>query len=167
MLHKNGTDRDYAQSIKQLSSWLKRAYGKPAYILLDEYDTPMMAAYLGGYYSQMASFIRSFMVQSFKDNPNLKQGVVIGILKAAQESIFSDFNNPAVSTILDPDMEDCFGFTDSEVVKMASYYGLENKMEEIRQWYNGYVFGSDTVIYNPWSIVSFLTSLQRVYAPTG
>ncbi len=155
-IDKNGTDQDYAQSIKHLSSWLKRAYGKPAYILLDEYDTPMMAAYLGGYYSQMASFIRSFMVQSFKDNPNLKQGVVIGILKAAQESIFSGFNNPAVSTILDPDMEDCFGFTDGEVVKMASYYGLKDRMEEIRQWYNGYVFGSGTVIYNPWSIVSFL-----------
>ena len=156
IIDKNGTDQDYAQSIKQLSSWLKRAYGKPAYILLDEYDTPMMAAYLGGYYSQMATFIRGFMVQSFKDNPNLKQGVVIGILKAAQESIFSDFNNPTVSTILDPDMEDCFGFTDSEVVKMASYYGLKDRMDEIWQWYNGYVFGSDTVIYNPWSIVNFL-----------
>ena len=94
IVDKTGTVQDYPQSIEYLSSWLKRAYGQPAYILLDEYDSPMMAAYLGGYYSQMTSFIRSFMVQSFKDNPNLKQGVVIGILKEAQESIFSDFNNP-------------------------------------------------------------------------
>ena len=96
------------------------------------------------------------MVQSFKDNPNLKQAVVIGILKVAQESIFSDFNNPAVSTLLDPEMEDCFGFTEPEVEAMADYYGLGDKMDGIREWYNGYIFGEDTVIYNPWSIVNYL-----------
>ena len=89
----------------------------------------------------MIAFIRSFMVQSFKDNPNLKQAVVIGILKVAQESIFSDFNNPAVSTLLDPEMEDCFGFTEPEVEAMADYYGLGDKMDGIREWYNGYIFG--------------------------
>ena len=156
IIYNEGTDQDCEESIVFLSMWLKRAYGKPAYILLDEYDTPMMAAYLEGHYKQMTAFIRSFMVQTFKDNPNLKQAVVIGILKAAQESIFSDFNNPEVSTLLDPDMDDCFGFTDSEVANMASYYDLKDEMTDIRQWYNGYIFGSDTVIYNPWSIVNFL-----------
>ena len=113
--NKKGNDQNCAQSIKHLSAWLKRAYGKPVYILLDEYDTPLHAAYTDNFYDEMIAFIRSFMVQSFKDNPNLKQAVVIGILKVAQESIFSDFNNPAVSTLLDPEMEDCFGFTEPEV----------------------------------------------------
>ena len=97
------------------------------------------------------------MVQTFKDNPHLKQAVVIGILKVAQESIFSDFNNPRVSTLLDPEIEDSFGFTESEVETMAAYFELEDEMEGIKEWYNGYLFGGDTVIYNPWSIVSFLS----------
>ena len=115
----------------------------------------------------MIAFIRSFMVQSFKDNPNLKQAVVIGILKVAQESIFSDFNNPAVSTLLDPEMEDCFGFTEPEVEAMADYYGLGDKMDGIREWYNGYMFGGDTVIYNPWSIVNYLRRPSAGLRPTG
>ena len=155
-LYDEGTDQDCAQSIEYLSAWLKRAYGNPVYILLDEYDTPLHAAYADNFYDEMIAFIRSFMVQSFKDNPNLKQAVVIGILKVAQESIFSDFNNPAVSTLLDPEMEDCFGFTEPEVEAMADYYGLGNKMDGIREWYNGYIFGEDTVIYNPWSIVNYI-----------
>ncbi len=154
--NKKGTDQNCAQSIKYLSSWLKRAYGKPVYILLDEYDTPLHAAYTDKFYDEMIAFIRSFMVQSFKDNPNLKQAVVIGILKVAQESIFSDFNNPAVSTLLDPEMEDCFGFTEPEVEAMADYYELGDRMDGIREWYNGYIFGGDTIIYNPWSIVNYL-----------
>ena len=156
ILDKKGSDQDCEESIVFLSIWLKRAYNKPVYILLDEYDTPLHAAYADNFYDEMIAFIRSFMVQSFKDNPNLKQAVVIGILKVAQESIFSDFNNPAVSTLLDPEMEDCFGFTEPEVEAMADYYGLGDKMDGIREWYNGYIFGEDTVIYNPWSIVNYL-----------
>ena len=156
IMDRKATDEDCARSIYLLSSWLERAYGKKAYILLDEYDTPLHAAYAGKFYNEMIAFIRSFMVQTFKDNPHLKQAVVIGILKIAQESIFSDFNNPAVTTIIDPDMEDCFGFTEDEVREMAAHFGLEGKMMGIREWYNGYIFGNDTVIYNPWSIVNYL-----------
>ena len=157
VLNRNSTNNDCAQSIKYLSFWLHRAYGKPPYILLDEYDTPLHSAHVDRYYDQMITFIRSFMVQTFKDNPHLKQAVVIGILKVAQESIFSDFNNPRVSTLLDPEIEDSFGFTESEVETMTAYFGLEDEMEGIKEWYNGYLFGGDTVIYNPWSIVSFLS----------
>ena len=157
ILNRNGTDLDCAQSIEYLSSWLHRAYGKPPYILLNEYDTPLHSAHVDKYYDQMIAFIRSFMVQTFKDNPHLKQAVLIGILKIAQESIFSDFNNPRVSTLLDPEIEDTFGFTESEVETMAAHFGLENTMDGIKQWYNGYLFGENTVIYNPWSIVSFLS----------
>ena len=155
--NKKGTDGDYTQSIKYLSAWLHQAYGKAPYILLDEYDTPLHSAHLDKYYDQMIAFIRSFMVQTFKDNPHLKQAVLIGILKIAQESIFSDFNNPRVSTLLDPEIEDTFGFTESEVEAMAAHFGLENTMDGIKQWYNGYLFGENTIIYNPWSIVSFLS----------
>ena len=158
ILNRNGTDQDCAQSIEYLSSWLHRAYGKAPYILLDEYDTPLHSAHVDRYYDEMIAFIRSFMVQTFKDNPHLKQAVVIGILKIAQESIFSDFNNPRVSTILSPAMKDCFGFTGAELEKMVSYFGQESKMDGIREWYNGYIFGGDTVIYNPWSIVNYLSS---------
>ena len=157
ILRRMGSEQDCAESLRQLSAWLHRAYGKPPYILLDEYDTPLHSAHVDKYYDEMIAFIRSFMVQTFKDNPHLKQAVVIGILKVAQESIFSDFNNPRVSTLLDPEIEDSFGFTESEVEAMAAYFGLEDEMEGIKEWYNGYLFGGDTVIYNPWSIVSFLS----------
>ena len=127
-----GTDGDYTQSIKYLSAWLHRAYGKAPYILLDEYDTPLHSAHVDKYYDEMIAFVRSFMVQTFKDNPHLKQAVLIGILKIAQESIFSDFNNPRVSTLLDPEIEDTFGFTESEVEAMAAHFGLENTMDGIK-----------------------------------
>ena len=156
ILQQEGSEDDCAKSIKNLSTWLHRAYGKKAYILLDEYDTPLQSAYAKGYYDQMIDFIRSFMVQTFKDNPDLQQAVVIGILKVAQESIFSDFNNPAVSTVLNSNMKDCFGFTESEVETMTKHFGLESKMDGIKEWYNGYIFGGDTIIYNPWSLVSFI-----------
>ena len=163
--NKKGTDGDYTQSIKYLSAWLHRAYGKAPYILLDEYDTPLHSAHVDKYYDQMIAFIRSFMVQTFKDNPHLKQAVLIGILKIAQESIFSDFNNPRVSTILSSAMKDCFGFTEPELEKMTSYFGLEDKMDGIKEWYNGYIFGGDTVIYNPWSIVNYLSSPDEGLKP--
>ena len=165
ILYKKGTNQDCAKSIKYLSSWLHRAYSKPAYILLDEYDTPLHGAYVNNFYDEMIRFIRSFMVQTFKDNPHLKQAVVIGILKVAQESIFSDFNNPQVSTLLDSAMKDCFGFTEAEVEAMAESFGQAEKMTGIREWYNGYVFGSDTTIYNPWSIINYIGSPEDGLCP--
>ena len=162
---RKGTEEDYAESLKNLSSWLNRAYGKPVYILLDEYDTPLQTAYVKNYYDEIIDFIRSFMVQTFKDNPHLKQAVVIGILKVAQESIFSDFNNPKVSTIVDPALKDCFGFTEEEVEKMLSYFDQNKEMDSIREWYNGYIFGNDTIIYNPWSIVNYLSAPEAGLRP--
>ena len=165
ILQKETGEDDFEKSLRYLSAWLHRAYGKPPYILLDEYDTPLHSAHLDKYYDQMITFIRSFMVQTFKDNPHLKQAVVIGILKVAQESIFSDFNNPRVSTILSSAMKDCFGFTETEVEAMAAYFGLEDEIDGIKEWYNGYLFGGDTVIYNPWSIVNYLRSPEEGLTP--
>ncbi len=165
ILHREGSDEDYAKSIAHLSAWLHRSYGKKVYILLDEYDTPLQSAYARGFYDQMIDFIRGFMVQTFKDNPSLQQAVVIGILKVAQESIFSDFNNPAVSTVLNDSMKNCFGFTEPEVEAMAKHFKLESSMDSIRQWYNGYIFGGDTVIYNPWSLVSYFRNIKDGLQP--
>ena len=165
ILNREGSQGECAESILNLSEWLNRAYDKPVYILLDEYDTPLQAAYSKNYYDELIDFIRNFMVQTFKDNPHLKQAVVIGILKVAQESLFSDFNNPKVSTILDSAMKDCFGFTEDEVQKMLSHFNLEKEMGSIREWYNGYIFGNDTVIYNPWSIVNFLSAPETGLRP--
>ena len=165
ILYNEGSDQDCEESIAFLSIWLKRAYNKPVYILLDEYDTPLHAAYTDNFYDEMIAFIRSFMVQSFKDNPNLKQAVVIGILKVAQESIFSDFNNPAVSTVLNDSMKDCFGFTEAEVEAMAEHFGQQAELSNIRRWYNGYLFGGDTVIYNPWSLVSYFRNIKDGLLP--
>ena len=158
-------DDEYTSIIADLSSWLHQAYGKPVYILLDEYDTPLHSAYSNNYYEKMITFIRSFMVQTFKDNPHLKQAVVIGILKIAQESIFSDFNNPRVSTLMDPEIEDAFGFTESEVQAMVEHFELESQMGGIKEWYDGYLFGGHTVIYNPWSIVNFLSRPDAGFKP--
>ena len=131
--NKKGTDQDCAQSIKHLSAWLHRAYNKPVYILLDEYDTPLHAAYTDNFYDEMIAFIRSFMVQSFKDNPNLKQAVVIGILKVAQESIFSDFNNPAVSTVLERRHEGLLSASrNPKWKKWPPILGLESRLDGIQ-----------------------------------
>ena len=165
ILGQEGTTEDLAISIKNLSAWLERVHGKPTYILLDEYDTPLHAAYTGQYYDELIDFIRSFMVQTFKDNPHLKQAVIIGILKVAQESLFSDFNNPAVSTVLNEAMKDCFGFTEDEVEAMAAHYSQKSRLDGIRQWYNGYIFGGDTIIYNPWSIVSYFRNSKDGLQP--
>ena len=165
ILNRDSSQGDCAESILNLSSWLNQAYDQPAYILLDEYDTPLQAAYIKNYYDEIIDFIRSFMVQTFKDNSHLKQAVVIGILKVAQESIFSDFNNPKVSTLVDPALKDCFGFTEEEVKKMLTHFSLEKEMGSIREWYNGYIFGNDTVIYNPWSIVNYLSAPEAGLRP--
>ena len=165
ILQKEAGEDDFDKSLKYLSAWLHRAYGKAPYILLDEYDTPLHSAHVDKYYDEMIAFIRSFMVQTFKDNPHLKQAVLIGILKIAQESIFSDFNNPRVSTILSPAMKDCFGFTETEVEEMTAYFGMESEMDGIKEWYNGYIFGGETVIYNPWSIVNYLSSPDEGLKP--
>ena len=165
IVNRNAPNTEFTCAIFNLSAWLKEAWGKPVYILLDEYDTPLHSAYTGDYYDDMIAFIKGFMAQTFKDNPYLNQAVVIGILKIAQESIFSGFNNSKISTLIASAMQDCFGFTESDVEKMLSYYEMEDKLEGIKEWYNGYIFGEGTVIYNPWSIVNYLSAPEDGLQP--
>jgi hypothetical protein len=147
---------DYRQLPMLLCKWLKQATGKPAIILIDEYDTPIHSAWDGGYYEEMVDFLRAFLSSACKDNPYLHKAVLTGILRVAKESIFSGMNNLVVCGIDDPVLHTAFGFTELEVTTLLEAKGLTTHMADIRHWYNGYRFGPGrTVIYNPWSVLNF------------
>ena len=143
-------------AIHQLSLYLSRYYGKKVIILLDEYDTPMQEAYVHGYWDEMASFMRSMFNSTFKTNPYLEQAVMTGIIRVSKESIFSDLNNLKVITMTSEQYADCFGFTEEEVFAALDAYGLSGKKQEVKAWYDGFIFGKRKDIYNPWSIINFL-----------
>ena len=144
-----------AGSLHVLSGILYRHYGKKVLIFLDEYDTPMQEAYVGGYWNQFTSFIRSLFNAAFKTNPYLDRAVLTGITRVSKESIFSDLNNLEVVTTTSDFYADCFGLTEEEVFAAMDEQGLTNK-EEVKKWYDGFIFGNVADIYNPWSIINFL-----------
>lgn len=143
-------------AIHQLSLYLSRYYGKKVIILLDEYDTPMQEAYLNGYWEELAGFIRSLFNSSFKENPYLERAVMTGITRISKESIFSDLNNLKVVTTTSIEYTDAFGFTEKEVFAALNEFGLSEKQEEVKKWYDGFTFGETTDIYNPWSVINYL-----------
>lgn len=143
-------------SLKMLSECLYRHYGKKVIILLDEYDTPMQEAYVGGYWEEMADLTRSLFNSTFKTNPCLERAVMTGITRISKESMFSDINNLEVVTTTAGKYEETFGFTEEEVYGVLDEYGLSDKREEVKQWYDGFVFGTRKDIYNPWSILNYL-----------
>ncbi len=147
---------EYTNVILNLTEYLKRYFKENCMVIIDEYDTPIQSGYLYGYFEKVIEFQKSMLVKGFKDNKALKQGVLTGIMKVAQESIFSDFNNPLVCTVLAEEFSDKFGFTEAEVEEMAEYLEYTDHLEDIKRWYNGYMFGIDTVIYNPWSIIKYM-----------
>lgn len=151
--------------MSELTEYLSKYFSAPCYVIIDEYDTPIQAGYLYGYFNEVIEFSKSMLVKGFKDNKGLKQGVLTGIMKVAQESIFSDFNNPLVCTLLSVKYDDKFGFTGKEVEEMAKYFGYEDKLEDVKRWYNGYIFGNDKVIYNPWSIIKYLSTPEEGLKP--
>lgn len=157
IINLKASDVDYIAAIKELSEYLSKFHGENCIILIDEYDTPLQEGYLKGYYDEILNFMKSFLGSSLKGNLALEKGVLTGIMKIAKESIFSDFNNPSVATVLMPRFEDKFGFTKSEVKEMLNYYNLDEKEEIIEKWYNGYLFGNDQEIYNPWSILNYIS----------
>ncbi len=148
-------------SLKMLSLYLSRYYGKKVIILLDEYDTPMQEAYVNGYWDEMAAFIRSLFNSTFKTNPYLFRAVMTGITRLSKESVFSDLNNLTVITTTANAYEDCFGFTQQEVWNALEEYGLSAQKESVKAWYDGFVFGRERDIYNPWSIINYLKT-QRL-----
>lgn len=158
-------DVQYTDVINGLTEYLKRYFGNNCMVIIDEYDTPIQAGYIHGYFEKIIEFSKSALVKGFKDNKALKQGVLTGIMKVAQESIFSDFNNPLVCTILSEEFKKNFGFTEAEVEKMAKYFSHADKLEDVKKWYNGYIFGEDTVIYNPWSIIKYMYNPKNGLKP--
>ncbi len=146
-----------AASLKNLSAYMSRYYGKRVIILLDEYDTPLQEAYVGGYWEEMSEFIRGLFNSTFKTNPYLERALMTGITRVSKESIFSDLNNLNVVTITSDEYADSFGFTEEEVFAALDEYGMSERKEEVKQWYDGFTFGSTTDIYNPWSILNYLS----------
>ena len=151
---------DWKNSLKNLTKYLYDYYGKKkVVVLIDEYDTPIIQSYQAGYYNKAISFFKRFYGEALKDNEYLQFGIMTGILRIAKEGIFSGLNNLKVNTIFGEKYSEFFGLTENEVIKAVKYYELEYEMEEVKKWYNGYQFG-DTEIYNPWSIINFLSARQ-------
>lgn len=150
-------------TLKKLSAYLNRYYGKNVILLLDEYDTPMQEAYVKGYWQELADFIRNLLNATFKDNPYLARGIMTGITRISRESIFSDLNHLKVVTTTSNKYADCFGFTEEEVFNSLKEYGLEDRTNEVKKWYDGFCFGKVKDIYNPWSILNYLDN--RTAAP--
>ena len=149
-------------ALKTLSVWMERYYGKKVIILLDEYDTPMQEAYVQGYWDEFTSFVRSLFNASFKTNPYLERAIMTGITRVSKESIFSDLNNLQVVTTTSDLYADCFGFTETEVFQALDEFGMGDKKDEIKKWYDGFTFGEHRDIYNPWSITNYLDK-RKIY----
>ena len=149
-------DADAVIALNRLSEYLSRYYGKKVIILLDEYDTPMQEAYVNGYWEEMVGFTRSLFNSTFKTNPCLERAVMTGITRVSKESIFSDLNNLKVVTTTSNEYATFFGFTEKEVYAALDECGLAGEMDGVKQWYDGFVFGNQKDIYNPWSILNFL-----------
>ena len=166
----NSADREYFNSvndnmddktayiaINRLCIYLEKYYGRKVIILLDEYDTPMQEAWLSGCWEETAAFFRSFLNATFKTNPNMLRGLVTGITRIAKESIFSDLNNLEVVTTTSGKYSSCFGFTEQEVFKALDDTGLSCEKQGVKEWYDGFTFGNARDIYNPWSIINFIS----------
>lgn len=147
-------------SIKELSGYLYRHYERPVILLIDEYDVPLQNAYVKGFYEETIQFFKTFYGATFKDNPYIDKTVLTGVSRVAKESIFSGANNFKVYTVLDDEFSDDFGITREEMKKIISDFDIHEDEEEIKKWYDGYVIGKTDGIYNPWSILNYLTDRE-------
>ena len=146
---------DYETALKLLSNYIYKYYGKKVIILIDEYDAPIINAFDKGYYNEAINFFQVFYSSALKTNDSLKYGILTGITRIIKEGIFSGLNNLKVDTILNKKFSEYFGLLESEVIKMLDYFEMKYKIEEVKEWYNGYIFG-DKRIYNPWSIINYV-----------
>ena len=156
-----GEVKTYSRVLLALTEALYRYHGKKVILLIDEYDVPIEVAYLHQdedpkYYDNMVDYMRGLLTAALKGNPYLEFAVITGVYRVAKESLFSSLNNVAVYSILDYDMSDKFGFLEDEVYELLKYYGLEDDMKAVRDWYNGYIFGNTEGIYNPWSVIWYV-----------
>lgn len=157
------TDDQAVYALQALMGEMEKYYGKKVIVLLDEYDTPMHEAYLNGYWDEMLVFIRNLFHAAFKTNPYLERAILTGITRISKESVFSDLNHLTAITTTSEKYETSFGFTESEVFHALDEYGLSTKKEDVKCWYDGFSFGKVTDIYNPWSILNYLS--DKKFAP--
>ena len=146
---------DYERALLDLSRYLYEYYGKKVILLIDEYDKPIIKAHVNGYYNEIINFFKKFFEKSVKGNDYVEITVMTGILRIAKEGIFSGLNNLEVHTVLEQDYNEYFGILENEVEEALKYYNLDFEINEVKKWYNGYLFGNRN-IYNPWSVVNFL-----------
>ena len=146
---------EYANSLKNLTSFLYKYYKKEVILLIDEYDIPLITAHKYGYYDEIINFYKIFLGEALKTNQYLKMGVLTGIIRVIKTGIFSDLNNLKVYSILEKKYSEFFGFTEEEVKKALQYFNIEEELTNVKYWYDGYKFGN-LELYNPWSIINFL-----------
>ncbi|MGZ3633183.1 MAG: PD-(D/E)XK nuclease domain-containing protein [Parachlamydiaceae bacterium] len=158
IIHKKGEKSLVEKSLLSLSKWLHRYHKTRVILLIDEYDAPVHAAYIGKYYDTMINFLRNWLSAGLKDNIYLERAVLTGILRIAKESIFSGLNNISTFTILHDSFSDKFGLLESEVEQLLKNYNLSQNLPDFREWYNGYRIGSSTNIYNPWSVLNSIAN---------
>ncbi|WP_373212991.1 AAA family ATPase [Fusobacterium mortiferum] len=152
-------DEDYSNSLKFLINCLSKYYQQKVILLIDEYDTPLLTAHEFGYYNEALQFFKTFYGGALKSNVNLQMGVLTGIIRVAQAGIFSDLNNFYSNTILENEYSQYFGLLEAEVENMLKYYEIEYKIDNVKEWYNGYTFGK-VQVYNPWSILHFVRTKE-------
>ena len=153
---------DLKNSVKDLSKYLNRYYERPVILLVDEYDVPLQNAYVEGYYEEAIKFFKTFYGVTFKDNSYLEKTVITGVSRVAKESIFSGANNFKVFTILDDEFSSDFGITAEEMEKVIEDFEIQEEKEEVKRWYDGYTIGNTEGIYNPWSILNYLTDRKLI-----
>ena len=155
ILLKNTELEDLKEALKFLTRILYEKYNKKVVVLIDEYDSPLVSAYINGYYEKAKDFFKTFYSTVLKDNSYLQMGVLTGIIRVIKAGIFSDLNNLSTYTILSDMYTDSYGLTEEEVETSLKYYGIEQEISNVKDWYDGYKFG-DSEVYNPWSILNFL-----------
>lgn len=160
IMKETGEISQYLDSLAFLSRILTEIYGKKTIILIDEYDVPLENSFFSGFYNEMTNFIRSLFESALKTNENLEFAIITGCLRITKESIFTGLNNPRIVSVLNVGYGEFFGFTQPEVDQMLKDYGIIGLQDEIKAWYDGYLFGK-TEVYNPWSILSYIDDLRQ------
>ncbi|MEA3445024.1 MAG: AAA family ATPase, partial [Bacteroidota bacterium] len=173
IIEETGSETKYNTSLQNLSNYLKKHFNEKVIILVDEYDTPIISAFKNTakpiksekgkttYYEHVISFMQTFLGEAFKGNEeNLSKGLLTGVMRVGRESIFSEWNNLSVFGITSAYFSDKFGFTQRETEHLLKYFGLQSHNHEIEKWYNGYKFGNTDKIYNPWSIVNYISKVD-------
>ena len=158
VMEKTASLSEYSTALQFLSECLEKYHKQKVIILLDEYDVPLENAYFNGFYDEMVSFIRSLFESALKTNESLKFAVITGCLRISKESIFTGLNNLRTVSLLDDSYAEYFGFTQHEVDSFLSAYGIIQKSDEVKKWYDGYCFGN-TEVYNPWSVINYVSDI--------